>query len=262
MTRKPSEHSMAKAKQMDIDEVLAGINGKAPPPAATPPEIPPDLASDPARSRDADGEGAEASPQDPAPAPEPLVRLPPEAFDDLRLSPAAAFSDDPPEGWGSGQGNVLTPDPVQAVLDPVAEARRSLLEDAARASGGAPAPAPTTPVAVTRRGSSAPDIRQALARAAARPNTTQYRSRVTVGSAWQYDGALHTAPDWVDRNWAAYEDGPAINVPDIGIVKKNQWIVVQQVLDDHGVVDFTELKVYDDAVFRSLFMPVEPVNAE
>ena len=136
----------------------------------------------------------------------------------------------------------------------MASARASLRADAARALGGEATPPPTTSVPVTSRGSRAPDIRQALARAAASPNATKYRSRVTIGAAYQYDGRLHQAPDWVDRNWAAYDEGPAINVPDIGIVRAGQWIVTQEVLDDEGRVSFTELKVYDDGVFKSLFM--------
>jgi hypothetical protein len=192
------------------------------------------------------------SPQEPPAAPEPLVRLPTEVFREPAV-PAGAFSDDPPEGWGSGEGNVLAEDPVTSQLDPVAAARASLLEDAARASGGAaPASAPTSiPV---QRGSRVPEIRQALARAAAMPDARRYRSRITVGAAYQFDGRLHVAPAWVSREWAAYEDGPAINVPEVGIVKAGQWIVSQDVLDDDGGVSYSEIKVYDDGVFRSLFM--------
>lgn len=183
----------------------------------------------------------------------PLVRLPSEVFETPQI-PQGAFSDDPPEGWGSGEGNVADPDPVTSQLDPVAEARRSLLEDAARAAGGGAQPVPpSTTQPVTSRGSRVPEIRQALARAAAHA-TVRYRSRVTIGAAYQYDGQLHLAPDFIDRNWAAWEDGPAINVPDVGIVKKGQWIVIQRVLDDRGETDFEEIKVYDDGVFRSLFM--------
>lgn len=205
--------------------------------------------------------------------PEPLVRMPAEAFSDLTV-PQGAFSDEPPPGWGqgygnvngpisnadreavgTGEGNVNAPDPSPEPSDPVSQARASLLADAARAAGGnAPQPKPA-PQVISRAGNRAPDIRQALARAAQLPDSTKWRSRVTIGSAWQFDGQLHLAPDWVDRNWAAWEDGPALNVPDVGIVKKDQWIVVQQVLDDHGGLAYEEIKVYPDGTFRSLFMP-------
>lgn len=201
-----------------------------------------------------DGRPERQEPPTPVEAPEPLVQLPPAAYDDLR-APQGAFSDDPPEGWGTGQGNVAAPDPVTSQLDPVAAARQSLLEDAARARGGnAPPPEPTTAVAAPRAGNRAPDIRRALALAAALPNTTKWRSRVTIGAAWQYDGRLHLAPDWVDRNWAAWDDGPAIEVPDVGLVRKGQWIVVQQVENEDGTLAHEDLKVYDDTTFRSLFM--------
>ena len=166
----------------------------------------------------------------------------------------ASFSDDPPEGWGTGQGNVLAEDPLSSQADPVAAARASLLEDAARASGMAPAAGIETPQPITQRGSRVPEIRQALARAATLPDAARYRSRITVGAAYRYDGKLHQAPDYIDRNWAAWDDGPAISVPDVGIVRQGQWIVIQKVLNDQGTVDYEELKVYDDQVFRSLFM--------
>jgi len=179
----------------------------------------------------------------------PLVKLPADAYADL-VAPTGTFSDDPPPGW------VDEPASSQD-LDPVAAARASLLEDAARALGGdAAPPAPATAVPVTRRGSRAPDIRQALARAAASSEATRYRSRVTIGAAWQYDGRLHSAPLWIDRNWLAYDEGPALSIPDVGLVRKDQWLVMQDVLNDDESVAFSELKIYDDGVFRSLFMPV------
>lgn len=229
---------MAKAKQTDIEDVLKTLTPPAP--AAEPPVE--------------NGSSVE-TPQSPM-AEEPTITLPPEAFAVPEVH--GSFSDDPPEGWGTGVGNVSV-DPVTSQLDPVAAARASLLEDAARATGGSVQPtAPTTTVPVTRRGSRVPEIRQALARAAQHPSATRYRSRVTIGAAYQYDGKLHLAPDFIDRNWAAWEDGPAINVPEVGIVKQGQWIVIQEVLDDAGAVNFTELKVYDDHVFRSLFMEADP----
>jgi len=197
----------------------------------------------------------------------PLVQLPA----DILADPTAtgSMSDEPPEDWGAGQGNVFEPDVVSMTsqMDPVAAARASLLEDAARAravlGGSAPTPQPATPhpvQSVNPRGNRAPDIRQALARAASLPNTTKYRSRVVIGAAWQFDGQLHLAPDWVDRNWAAWDDGPAVEIPNAGLVHKAEWLVVQNVLADDGSLAYEEIKIYPDATFRALFMP-EPLNA-
>lgn len=207
--------------------------------APTPPETPPEPAS--------------TAPEPLPEAPAPLVTLGADAYADL-VPPAGTFSDEPPPDW-------VEPVTSPQVSDPVAAARASLQADAARALGGETAQAPTATVPVQRKGSGAPDIRQALARAAASRNNTRYRSRITVGMAYQYDGKLHQAPDWVDRNWAAWDEGPAINVPDVGIVRSGQWIVTQSVLNNDETVNFTEIKVYDDDVFKSLFM-AEPADAK
>lgn len=217
------------------------------------------LDGDAASTSSETGSGTDA-PQAP-PVPEPTVALPVELFDD-DPTPKGVFSDDPPEGWGAGDGNVLSPDPVTSQLSPEAlGARQSLLEDAARASttakGGDVSPRPGGSVSVAARAATAPDIRQALARAAAAPEARRYRSRISVSAAYQYDGRLHQAPEWVDRNWAAYDHGPAIDVPDVGTVRMGQWIVLQNVLDDDGGIGLQDIKVYDDGVFRSLFMVTE-----
>lgn len=33
------------------------------------------------------------------------------------------------------------------------------------------------------------------------------------GQSFQYEGNLDNVPDWVDRNWATYDRGPALSVP-------------------------------------------------
>jgi hypothetical protein len=201
-------------------------------------------------------EPASTAPEPVPEQPAPLIHLGADAYADL-VQPSGTFSDEPPPDW-------VEPVSSPQVSDPVAAARESLQADAARALGGETAKAPTVVVQVTRKSAGASDIRQALARAAASKNSKKYRSRVTIGMAYQYDGKLHQAPDWVDRNWAAWDEGPAINVPDVGIVRSGQWIVTQSVLNNDETVNFTEIKVYDDSVFQGLFMaePAEPSSAK
>src|SRR5262249_15009145 len=125
--------------------------------------------------QEGEGEASSPSPEPPREAgeqtSEPLVSLDPAAYDDL-LPVKGSFSDDPPADWTDDD------DPVTAQLDPVAAARKSLLEDAARARNVAPAASANVAVPVQRRGSRIPEIRQALSRAARVSAGTRYRSRI------------------------------------------------------------------------------------
>lgn len=98
------------------------------------------------------------------------------------------------------------------------------------------------------------EVRRMLAEAQ-KVQPSKWRSRIAVGMAYQYNGELHKAPEFIDRNWAAYDNGPALNIPGAGIVRRGQWVVVQNVLNEDDTVAHSEIKVYDDAVFRSLFVP-------
>ena len=71
----------------------------------------------------------------------------------------------------------------------------------------------------------------------------------SIVDAFQYPGSLIHAPDWVDRNWAAYADnydpvrdmepGPALRVPtyrgDTVLCRKGDYVARQEVklLVDH-----------------------------
>lgn len=248
--------------------------------------------------------GLPAQPE-PLPTPDELVTivLPP--------SPVlpVTMSDEPPLGWGEDLSPdpadrllqkavytpaVHTPDPnlplrdqaLDQISDPqerlaaeARERRRSLLEDATRASlakaGHRPdhlAETPSAPMAVydgkppatvytTREDPEAVQRREerkgALARALKEDTpAAQWQTRVRVSAAYQFTGRAHSAPAWVDRNWIGYDDGPALLVPDVGTVRVSQWLVAQSVLNADGSSAWEELKVYDDNTFRSLYMPV------
>lgn len=85
--------------------------------------------------------------------------------------------------------------------------------------------------------------------------SVKWTTRTRVTSAWQFDGKTHEAPPWVDRNWIGYDGGPALIIPEVGTVRLSQWIVTQDILDERGAgVSRTEIKIYDDKDFRSLYM--------
>lgn len=278
----PVPSAPAEVSPEALDQALADLVPRHPPSPAPSGSLSPNP-----------GPPDETQPEEGSPTPpaeEPLIRLGPDAYSDL--TPVhGAFSDDPPEDWVD---NHPESDPVQQQLyDPTseahlrayapipqsassgepqlsAEARASLQQDAAAAQAHLARQRPLTaqsliPLATREGGgvksslplppSNADEVRKALAQGVADGTSARYRSRISVGAAYQYDGKLHAAPAWLDRNWAAYEDGPALNIPDVGIVKKGQWVAVQSVLNTDEEVEFSEIKVYDDVVFKSLFMP-------
>ena len=42
---------------------------------------------------------------------------------------------------------------------------------------------------------------------------TRYENRIHMVDAYRFDGRLHAAPDWIDRNWLASADGARIIEP-------------------------------------------------
>lgn len=216
-------------------------------------------------------------PQDPAEEVDPnaTVVLGADAFSDM-VTPKVLMTDDDtiPEGFRAGdmlyhpedagtQAQDLTSKTASGVFDEEAERRRaaaSLKEDARVAGKHYPPheqPLEGSKVFGTKVVVASPRGRPSPPSALINqiPTDVKFRSRIAVGAAYRYDGRLHSAPDWIDRNWAAYEEGPALNVPDVGIVKRGQWVVVQHVLGRDGKPEWTEIKVYDDDVFAHLFMP-------
>lgn len=227
----------------DISQIPEGMFSDEPPPGFAPMENP------------SVGMDAQSHPYQP----EPVVEVAP----NLKRWGDAQF----PRGPGQvapGQ-NVASSGP-KPLYEPAAveAARASLREDAARAKiaarirGQAPPPAEDTPVRPLPNRSGA--VRSALGAAPTDADGT-YTSRIAIGTAYRFDGQLRSAPEWVDRNWLSYDQGPALAIPDVGSLKQGQWLVVQNVMEDDGVVAWQELKIYDDHTFRNLFMPVRKAAA-
>lgn len=71
---------------------------------------------------------------------------------------------------------------------------------------------------------------------------TRYENRIHMVDAYRFDGRLHAAPDWIDRNWLASADGAAaLNVSvfvdgkdyEIGVAKIGDYVCRQNnIVDD------------------------------
>jgi len=96
-----------------------------------------------------------------------------------------------------------------------------------------------------------------------------YEARITIVDAWQYPGNLVKAPEWIDRNWAAYADhdpvreiepGPALRVPlPSGVnamVRIGDYVARQEVRVTKELSDI-RLEVWPAEQFEKLFMPVQ-----
>ena len=97
----------------------------------------------------------------------------------------------------------------------------------------------------------------------------RYEGRIKIVDAWQYNGNLKAAPDYVDRNWVAWGDwdpvreiepGPALRVPsaDGGAVmcRPGDYVVTQEVrlvADSPGDL---KVEVWSRDQFEKLFLPV------
>jgi hypothetical protein len=109
------------------------------------------------------------------------------------------------------------------------------------------------------------------------PGAVHYEARITIVDAWQYPGNLKAAPEWVDRNWAAYADydplrdiepGPALRVPlPSGVavmVRIGDYVARQEVRLTREISDI-RLEVWERQQFEKLFYPVaanQPVTIE
>lgn len=112
----------------------------------------------------------------------------------------------------------------------------------------------------------------------------KWAARIEVLQAYKFDGVLHSAPKWIDRNWLAWDEGsftegaqrdagPALNVSradgsHVGMVRKGDYVCRQnttvddpnapgglRMLPDH-------LAVIPAAEFERLFRPVVRQTAE
>ena len=99
------------------------------------------------------------------------------------------------------------------------------------------------------------------------PNQLRYESRITIVDAWQYPGSLRDAPNWVDRNWAAYSDfdpvraiepGPCLRIPmltgETAVARIGDYVVTQEVRYDEFSSDL-RIEVWPQTQFEKLFMP-------
>lgn len=101
------------------------------------------------------------------------------------------------------------------------------------------------------------------------PSTIRYESRIRIVEAWQYNGRLAEAPQYVDRSWAAWgeydeerklEPGPALRVPLNGPVpeklcRKGDYVVRQEVVIALGLEPDVRLEVWRQDDFEKFFLP-------
>jgi len=108
------------------------------------------------------------------------------------------------------------------------------------------------------------------------PIHRKYESRITIVDAWQYPGTLSQAPDWIDRNWAAWADydqlrglepGPALRVPTHGegyreaLCRIGDFVARQEVKLLADIPGEIKLEVWEKEQFERLFIPAEPAAA-
>jgi hypothetical protein len=109
--------------------------------------------------------------------------------------------------------------------------------------------------------------------AASRPGgAVRYESRIRILDAWQYRGAVHTAPDYVDRNWIGYasdydairqiDPGPCLRVPltsdpserVVTICRLGDYVVHEEIVGDDGRLS-EKVEVWEKGQFQRLFLP-------
>jgi hypothetical protein len=80
--------------------------------------------------------------------------------------------------------------------------------------------------------------------------------------AWQYAGTLADAPYFVDRNWAGFDDGPALRVPHYArpdgepvICRVGDYVVRQEVTLAEGLPSSERVEVWPKEEFERLFIP-------
>lgn len=97
----------------------------------------------------------------------------------------------------------------------------------------------------------------------------RYEQRIQVLDAFQYPGHLSDAPDWVDRNWAAYGDwdpvrnieaGPALRVPlengYAALARPGDYVVFQQIKLDARRSD-QRVEVWPKESFEKIFLRID-----
>lgn len=79
-----------------------------------------------------------------------------------------------------------------------------------------------------------------------------FKARVKIVDAYHYRGPLTGAPDWVDRNWIGYSDGPVLKLPDGRIVRWGEWLVIESYEDAPEATP--GITIYSDEIMRRLYI--------
>jgi hypothetical protein len=101
------------------------------------------------------------------------------------------------------------------------------------------------------------------------PAAVRYESRIVIVDAWRYPGSLKLAPDWIDRNWAAFADtydivrkidpGPALRVPTVhgsdALCRIGDY-VAKQTVKLSADIEEERIEVWEAEQFMRLFLPV------
>lgn len=120
--------------------------------------------------------------------------------------------------------------------------------------------------------SSAPVLDGEIIAASKPGGTPRYESRIRILDAWQYSGAVATAPAYVDRNWIGYageydrirqiEPGPCLRVPltsdpderTVTICRVGDYVVHEEIVGDDGALS-ERIEVWEKGQFQKLFLP-------
>lgn len=108
------------------------------------------------------------------------------------------------------------------------------------------------------------------------PGSYTFESRIKILDAYQFMGAVATAPAWVDRNMVGFADydqvrglppGPCLRVPtgfgeDVVICRVGDFITRQEVLMDEDHEPEVKIEVWDQMQFLKMFMPQKVAAAQ
>lgn len=101
------------------------------------------------------------------------------------------------------------------------------------------------------------------------PTHVKYESRIRILEAWQYNGGVAEAPEFIDRNWVGWSDydavrqmepGPCLRVPIEGtstvtICRPGDYVVRQETLLQPGMPTDEKREVWEKNQFQRLFIP-------
>lgn len=141
------------------------------------------------------------------------------------------FSDDPFPGQAADAGGALV------------QEYKANAETFASASLPVPPGAPPRPASVP---AVSPGDRPVVA-------AGQYVQRITINEVYIFDGAVHRAPAWVDRNWLGYEEGVALVIPEIGVAHVGDVVALTTVQIGGGRSE-PRMQIYEREEFDKQFL--------